>query len=427
MLITHRSPVTVNPQSHGASLGAVLAVLGLHRALPLFHGSNGCSTFIRLELARHFRESIPLVSTALKETQAILGAGDYLLEGLDKASSLYTPDLIAVIGGSVAETIGEDLGATLTEFHRLYPERELPTVAIPAADYKGGLLSGFQSALLSLVTGLAEPGPTLPGTLAVLAPPGLTPGDLRALKAEIRAFGLTPLLLPDLDGSLGGYFRSNSGFLPRGGTPLDSIRALGRAEAVLVLGPSLLPVSAELASRFGRPLYRLYRHSGLHATDERLRLFRELSGREIPSELQQDRAGLLDAILDLHTYLGGRRVGLAGNPETLYDLATWLPEAGLRPRLAVASEGSPLLGEIAAERVSLGDLDLFDSLLTDEEILVAGSNARRVASPRKLPLWRLGFPVFDHHGAAQRATLGYRGSQSALFELANLISDTPRR
>lgn len=426
-MITIERPVTVNPQTHGASLGAVLAVLGLNRALPLFHGSNGCSTFIRLELARHYREPVPLVSTALKETQVILGAGDYLLEGLDRAGTLYEPDLLAVIGGSVAETIGEDLGATLAEFHRLFPQRNIPTVAIPAADYKGGLLSGYRDAVLALIKSLAEPGPTLPGTLAVLPPPGLTPGDLRALKTEIRAFGLQPLLLPDLDGSLGGYYRRDTGFLPRGGTSLETLRAIGRAEAILVLGPSLEPVGKELARSFGRPVYHLYRHSGLRATDERLRLFRDLSGRPVPPELKQDREGLLDALLDLHTYLGNRPVGLAGNPETLYDLASWLPEAGLRPTLAVANEDSPLLGEIATQRTSRGDLDLFGSLLTDEEILIAGSNARGVAIPRGLPLWRLGFPVFDRYGAPQRATLGYHGSQTALFELANLILEAPRR
>ena len=56
-----------NPQKNSPALGATLAYLGVNGLLALLHGSQGCSSFIRLQLSRHFKEPIPLNSTALLE------------------------------------------------------------------------------------------------------------------------------------------------------------------------------------------------------------------------------------------------------------------------------------------------------------------------------------------------------------------------
>ncbi len=46
--------------------------------LGLLHGAQGCSTFIRLQLSRHFKESIALNSTAMSEDAAIFGGWENL-------------------------------------------------------------------------------------------------------------------------------------------------------------------------------------------------------------------------------------------------------------------------------------------------------------------------------------------------------------
>src|SRR5512133_2210221 len=61
----------VNPQKISPALGATLAYLGINQMLGLLHGAQGCSTFIRLQLSRHFRESIALNSTSMSEDTAI--------------------------------------------------------------------------------------------------------------------------------------------------------------------------------------------------------------------------------------------------------------------------------------------------------------------------------------------------------------------
>ena len=58
---------TVNPQKNSPALGATMAYLGINNMLGLLHGAQGCSTFIRLQLSRHYKESIALNATAMSE------------------------------------------------------------------------------------------------------------------------------------------------------------------------------------------------------------------------------------------------------------------------------------------------------------------------------------------------------------------------
>ena len=75
---------TVNPQKNSPALGATLAYLGIDRMLGLLHGAQGCSTFIRLQLSRHFKESIALNSTSMSEDTAIFGGWENLKKGLKR-------------------------------------------------------------------------------------------------------------------------------------------------------------------------------------------------------------------------------------------------------------------------------------------------------------------------------------------------------
>ncbi|MFN7657902.1 MAG: nitrogenase component 1, partial [Dolichospermum sp.] len=71
--IVPEKSVTVNPLKQSQALGASLAFLGLKGTMPLFHGSQGCTAFAKVVLVRHFREAIPLATTAMTEVTTILG------------------------------------------------------------------------------------------------------------------------------------------------------------------------------------------------------------------------------------------------------------------------------------------------------------------------------------------------------------------
>src|SRR6266545_3899320 len=88
---------TVNPQKNSPALGATLAYLGIDRMLGLLHGAQGCSTFIRLQLSRHFKESIALNSTSMSEDTAIFGGWENLKKGLLRVIEKFGPEVVGVM------------------------------------------------------------------------------------------------------------------------------------------------------------------------------------------------------------------------------------------------------------------------------------------------------------------------------------------
>ena len=56
-----------------APLGASFAYLGIEGTVPLLHGSQGCSTYIRRYGISHFREPIDIASSNFTESAAIFG------------------------------------------------------------------------------------------------------------------------------------------------------------------------------------------------------------------------------------------------------------------------------------------------------------------------------------------------------------------
>ena len=58
--MTKRNYTTVNPCVMCQPMGSVLAFKGIENTMVLYHGSQGCSTYMRLHLAHHFREPVDI-------------------------------------------------------------------------------------------------------------------------------------------------------------------------------------------------------------------------------------------------------------------------------------------------------------------------------------------------------------------------------
>jgi nitrogenase molybdenum-cofactor synthesis protein NifE len=54
-------------------------------------------------------------------------------------------------------------------------------------------------------------------------------------------------------------------------------------------------------------------------------------------------------------------------------------------------------------------------------LLIANSTAKGLAQRLHMPLYRLGFPIFDRLGNGQRRTVGYAGTIQLLFDLGNIF------
>src|SRR5512140_895194 len=57
-----RTALVINPPHACQPLGAELAAHGFEGTLPFVHGSQGCASYYRSTLNRHFREPAPAVS-----------------------------------------------------------------------------------------------------------------------------------------------------------------------------------------------------------------------------------------------------------------------------------------------------------------------------------------------------------------------------
>src|SRR5512144_3168302 len=197
---------TVNPQKNSPALGATLAYLGIDGMLGLLHGAQGCSTFIRLQLSRHFKEPIALNSTAMSEDAAIFGGWETLKAGLKRVVEKFRPEVVGVMTSGLTETMGDDVRSAIVHFHRENPAlAATPVVWASPPDYCGSLQAGYAAAVEAILGTLAEGGERIPGQVNLLPGSHLTPADVEEVRRIVESFGLTVLTVPDIANALDGH------------------------------------------------------------------------------------------------------------------------------------------------------------------------------------------------------------------------------
>ena len=422
-------PLTVNPLKMSAPLGGAMAFMGLDACMPMLHGAQGCTAFGLVALVRHFREGIPFQTTAMNEVATILGGLDNLEQALVNIATRAHPRIIGVCTTGLVETRGEDVAGDIRIIRQRHPElAEVALVAVETPDYVGALQHGWGKAVTAMIETLTEPV-AVPDRrrVALLAGQHLSPGDIEELRELAEAFGLEPVVLPDLSGSVDGHVPDNFLGHTFGGTSVDDIRGLGRCSLALALGEHLRPAAAALHARAGVPFTVLDRLTGLGAADALVMALANHARMPVPARLKRQRSQLVDAMLDGHFYFGQRRIALAGEPDLLFTHASWLAEMGAEIAVAVTSQASPVLSRVPAERVVVGDLDDFERAAAAArcDLLITHSHGRQAAERLGLPLFRVGFPQFDRLGAAHQRSIGYRGTRDLIFAVANLLEEHP--
>ena len=418
-------PLAVNPLKMSPALGGALAFMGLDGCLPLLHGAQGCTAFGLVLMVRHFREAIPLQTTALNEVQTILGGHDNLEQALVNIRGRTKPAVIGICSTGLVETRGEDIAGDLRLIRARNPDlADTSLVFAPTPDFCGGLEMGWARAVTATIETLAEPAPAAdPARINLLPGCHVTAGDIEELGDIAAAFGLRLTVLPDLSGSLDGHVPEHYVPTTLGGTRIDEVRGLGRAVLTVAVGEHMRHPAAALEERTGVPFVVLDRLSGLEAGDRLMDVLARASRRPVPERLRRQRSRLVDAMLDSHFSIGGRRLALAGEPDLVAELAGFVTEVGAKVSAAVVPTQSPVLAGLPAERVVVGDFDDLESAAAGSDLILSSSHGRRAAARLGIPLLRIGFPVFDRLGAAHRRCAGYRGSRDLLFEIGNILME----
>jgi len=426
-IIQRDKPLAVNPLKVSQPMGATLAFLGLARAIPLMHGAQGCTAFGKVFFANHFREPIPLQTTAMDQVASVLGADENVVEALRAICEKEQPDAIGLLTTGLAETQGADIKRNLSDFRRAYPQYD-DIAIIPASttDTQGCLETGFAIAVEAMIDALtpAKNDARKRQQVNILASSMLTPGDIETLYDWVGAFGLDAVMLPDISDSLSGRLCSDGySSLTLGGAPVSAFQNAGQAIATFVIGRSMYPAADLLHRRTGVPDCRFDGLMGLRDCDAFTMALSELSGRTPSPKLERQRAQLLDAMVDCHFKLTAARVGVACDPDLLLSLTVFLDSLGVDLAVAIAPARAEALDLVRGAEVLVGDLEDLEqqSSAKGVRLVLANSHAAAFTKPLGLSHLRIGYPLYDLYGGYARSWIGYQGGRQALFDIANLL------
>jgi nitrogenase molybdenum-iron cofactor biosynthesis protein NifN len=417
-----KKSVAVNPLKQSQPLGAALAFLGLKGMMPLFHGSQGCTAFAKVMLVRHFREAIPLSTTAMTEVSTILGGEDNVEQAILTLVEKSKPEIIGLCTTGLTETRGEDMDGILRSIRKRHPELyDLPIVFASTPDFRGALQDGYAVAIESIVKTLPQPGVTRADQITLLVSPAFTPGDVQEVKEIITAFGLVPIVVPDLSLSLDGHLDDSHGAVTSGGTTKAELREIGSSVYTIALGESMRGAAKSLEDDFSIP-FEVFPHlTSLTAIDSFLQALYDISGTPVPAKYRHQRRQLQDAMLDTHFYFGRKQVSLALEPDLLCANVQFLQSMGAEVQAAVTTTKSPLLEQMAIDSVTIGDLEDLETLAPGSDLLITNSHGVGISRRLGIPLHRQGMPVFDRLGNGLFTKVGYRGTTQLLFDIGNLL------
>jgi nitrogenase molybdenum-iron protein NifN len=421
-------------------LGAALAFRGIEGAVPFLHGSQGCATYMRRYIISHFREPMDIASSSLGEKHAVYGGGPNLHLGLKNVMSKYNPRMIGIATTCLTETIGDDVPMIVNEFRRNFAEfidanGSPDLVAVSTPSYSGTHMEGFHGAVRAVVAQLAEE--TEPHQGVALFPGFISPADIRHLKELLDDFTLQGTILPDISVTLDAPAQTEYENLPSGGTPIPEIRAMGGSRAAIEFGRTLLGQQTGgklLEEKFGTPLHSLGMPIGLRESDRFFELLEELSGRDMPEKHVLERGRLIDAYVDGHKYVFGKKAIVYGEEDLVVGLTAFLAEIGIRPVLCASGGRSrnyeSAIGQVAEgllpELPEVSEGEDFYSIAEKAEtlkpdLIIGSSKGYHLAKRWGIPLIRVGFPIHDRFGGHRILHLGYRGAQSLLDTIINTI------
>ncbi|MGE4482623.1 nitrogenase iron-molybdenum cofactor biosynthesis protein NifN [Acidocella sp.] len=417
---------TVNPLKMSQPIGGALAFMGLHNTMPVLHGSQGCTSFGLVLFVRHFKEAIPLQTTAMSEVATVLGGYENVEQAILNIHKRTKPDLIGICSTGVTEIKGDDVVGFIKTFRQKHPEfADYPLVSVSTPDFSGAFQDGWEKTVAAIVKEMVSEERRAGDARRVNVLPGchMTPGDIDELRQIFLDFGLEATFLPDLSGSLDGHIPEDFTPTTLGGVGMDEIRDMGRAGWTIAIGTQMRAAARALEEKTGVPFKLFERLCGLGPNDAFFAFLSDISGHEVPLKYRRQRSQLVDAMLDGHFHIGGRKLAMAAEPDLLYDFGSFLHEIGAKIVAAVTTTSSPVLEKMPVDEVLIGDLEDLETRASERggDFLVSHAHGRQMAERMDLPFFRIGLPIFDRLGAGHLTTVGYKGGRDLIFAVSNML------
>lgn len=424
----------INPSKICQPMGAVQALLGVKDTMPIIHGSQGCSTYMRFQLTRHFREPIEVASTSLSEKTVIYGGEFNLMKALKNITEKQTPRMIAVASSCLTETIGDDMVGIIEKFKDANQDQDLPIIIpVSTPSYTESHVEGYNRTIKALVEHLATK--SVPNGKINIITGNLCPADVTQVKDILKTLKCDNIILTDTSENLDGPLTEDTLSLYEGGTSVDEIEDTANSLGTIVLSKHVNSAGVFLEKKFGIESISGPLPAGIENTDEFIKSLCTLGDYEIPDSLEKDRGRLLDAMVDAHSYNYHRKVALFGDPDFVSGMTRFTAEMGMIPSVVCTGTESKIftndMNLISHEKgispVVLAGGDLYDMhraiKKTGADILIGNSYGASMAKEENIPLFRVGFPIFDRLGAQRISTLGYKGGIEFVDRLTNTLLD----
>ena len=443
-----REALTINPAKACQPLGALLASVGFAGCLPYVHGSQGCAAYFRSHFNRHFKEPFASVSDSMTEDAAVFGGQKNMVEGLKNAYALYKPAMMAVCTTCMAEVIGDDLNAFIKNARKAgsVPE-DFPVPFAHTPSFVGSHVTGYDNMMKGMLFNLSAGEPKAEkdnGAIGIIPGfDGYTVGNIREIKRVLSLMGVDHIILGDNSGVLDTPMTGQYSMY-YGGTTIEEVKKAKNAKAIF----ALLPDSVDKTTApFVKDEWKSTMVSGpaplgIAGMDAFLLKVSEITGKDIPAELETERGRALDAMADSGYYLHGKRFAIYGDPSYVEALVEFYMEMGAEPVHVVITNATKRVGKALTKKwadkpfargvtVHNGaDLWHLRSLMISDPVdfLVGGTHGKQLSREMDVPLIRIGFPIFDRHHLHRYATFGYQGVINILqWSVNTLLDDLDRK
>jgi nitrogenase molybdenum-iron protein beta chain len=444
MLLRHTTPkeidrqaLTINPAKTCQPVGAMYAALGLHGCLPHSHGSQGCCSYHRSALTRHFKEPVMAATSSFSEGSSVFGGSANLVQAIDTIFTVYNPDVIAAHTTCLSETIGDDMTQIVSKAHEdgVVPAGK-HVIYCNTPSYVGTHVTGYANQVTAFVKFFSKATLKKRNVINLVAG-WMEPADMREIKRLANVMEARTIMFPDMTDVLDAPLDGKHHMYPKGGTTIPDMVATGDSKFTIGLGKYCTEDACILLDNKCKVKFEIVDVPiGLKATDRFITSLSRHANVPVPESITDERGRLIDLIADNAQYFYGKRVALWGDPDILVPLCEFLVSLDMRPvYIVTGTPGKPfdermaeILKDIPEAKFMSGErADMFrmHQWIKQEgvDLLIGNTYGKYIARDENTPFVRYGFPIADRAGHNFNPKTGYVGATHLAIQILDAFLD----